>query len=313
MNLLTSLKAKALRAFFDHVVLKKPGYAVAAPQAFFDEERLIPTPAGEMRVLLHWPTAAKSAQGKLPVVMMIHGGGFLFGLPEHEAVFCRRLAQEVGCLVVNPDYARTPQHPFPKALHQCHGLLAWIADQAGTLGIDPERIAVGGHSAGGNLTAGVVALAKAKGYPKICFQVLDYPFLDAATPPAEKTFHIAKPLITPGLAALFNDCYVQHGQPLHDPWISPMFAEPADLRGQPPALVITAEQDLLRDEAEIYVDKLRAAGVPVRHELFAGVDHAFTHIGPKAAADAAWQLIHESLRQAFRGAATPPGRIVDSL
>lgn len=299
MNLKTRISAKLLRFFFDNVVLKKKNYPMETAKSFREEERRVPTSEGPVRTLFHWPVAASGRQERLPVMVMIHGGGFVFGQPEHEAEFCRRMAKNVGCLVVNPDYSRAPEHAFPTALHQCYGLVSWLADNAESLGIDPDRIAVGGHSAGGTLAAGVVAMAVKRGHPRICFQVLDYPFLDAATPPAEKTFHIPKPLITPGLAGLFNRCYLAEGQDAKHPLASPFFATTESLRGHPPTLVITAEQDLLRDEADGYAEKLKAAGVDVRHEIFANVDHAFTHIGPKPAADAAWQLIEECLAGAF--------------
>lgn len=299
MNLKTRISAKLLRFFFDNVVLKKKNYPMETAKRFQEEERRIATSEGQVRTLFHWPVETGEKRERLPVMVMIHGGGFVFGQPEHESEFCRRMAENVGCLVVNPDYARAPEHVFPKALHQCYELVSWLADHADTLGIDPARIAVGGHSAGGTLAAGVVAMAVKMGHPKICFQILDYPFLDAATPPGEKTFHIPKPLINPGLADLFNRCYLADGQNPRDPLASPLFAHPDSLKGHPPTLVITAEQDLLRDEADSYAAKLKAAGVDVHHEIFPGVDHAFTHIGPKRAADEAWRLMEQKLTAAF--------------
>jgi acetyl esterase len=286
-------------------VLRKAGYALDnVPAIFKDEERIVPTPQGDMRTLFHWPAKANGAGTPLPVLVMFHGGGFVFGLPEHEAAFCRRIAQNVGCVVINPDYVRSPEHPFPAAAHQCYELVAWVAREAAALGIDPARIAVGGHSAGGNLATVVAAQALAKGFPKICLQILDYPFLDAAMAPWKKPFPIPKPLITPELADLFNRCYMPKGANARDPLVSPVHSELAALSGHPPALVITAEHDLLRDEADKYAKMLQQAGVKVRHEVFAGVDHAFTHIGPKASADAAWGLMEECLLQSFSSETT---------
>ena len=297
MNLRIRLFAKLLRFVFDRFVLTRIGYEVdGCPQEFKDEERTIPTADGPVRALFHWPARH---DGTLPVLVNIHGGGFVFGLPEHDAVFCRRIAANVQCLVVNLDYARSPEHPFPKALHQCWGAVTWLADNAATLGIDTGRIAVGGHSAGGNLTAGVAAMAKDRGYPKLCLQILDYPFVDAHTSPQQKIARTGKPLLTPKLMELFNTCYLHDANLSSSPQVSPLLTPAEELAGQAPALVITAEYDRLRDEADAYAGKLKQAGVPVRHQVFQGVDHAFTHIGPKSPADSAWRLMEECLRQSF--------------
>jgi acetyl esterase len=300
MNWKIRLKATAWRFFFERIVMRKPAYQVdGIPEAVKDEERLIPTPQGKTRTLFHWPPKVQQADGPLPALVLIHGGGFIFGLPEHEAAYCQRIANNVGCVVINPDYVRAPEYPFPHAIHQCYELVAWLAREAKSLGIDPGRIAVGGHSAGGNLATGVAAQALAKGFPKICFQILDYPFLDGSVDAWDKPLPIPKPVISPELASLFNSCYMPKGTDLRDPLLSPVCSDLAALAGHPPALVITAENDVLREEADRYADMLRKAGVQVRHEVFPGVDHAFTHNGPKQSADAAWRLIEEYVRDAF--------------
>jgi len=298
MSILRRWKAKAVRFVFDHFILTKIGYPVDGLGESRDEERILPTTAGPVRALIHRP--AKGEGAALPVFVNIHGGGFVFGLPEHDAVFCRRIAARVGCVVVNLDYARAPEHPFPVAPDQCYAAVDWLAEHAAELGIDAGRIAVGGHSAGGNLTAHVVAEAKARGGPKICLQILDYPYTDAATPTTAKQARIAKPLLTPGLMNLFNDCYLPRPAQATNPRVSPLLAPLESLRGLPPALVITAEYDVLRDEGDAYAARLMEAGVAVRHEVYPGADHAFTHIGPKAPADAAWALMEDCLRQAFQ-------------
>ncbi|MBI5899995.1 MAG: alpha/beta hydrolase [Rhodocyclales bacterium] len=296
MSILRLWKARAVRFVFDRFILPRIGYDVDGLGETCDEERILPTATGPVRALIHRPGRDS---GPLPLFVNIHGGGFVFGLPEHDAVFCRRIAARVGCVVANLDYARAPEHPFPVAPDQCYAAVAWLAEHAAELGIDASRIAVGGHSAGGNLTAYVVAQAKARGGPDIRFQVLDYPFTDARTDPAAKRVRTDKPLLKPGLMNLFNACYVPP-ELAGDPRVSPLFAPLDELRGQPPALVITAEYDALRDEGDAYAARLREAGVPVRHEVFPGVDHVFTHVGPKAQADAAWALMEDCLRQAFR-------------
>ncbi|MBN1005622.1 alpha/beta hydrolase [Amphritea pacifica] len=300
MNWKIRFKAKALRFFIDRIVMRKPAYQIdGVPETAHDEELMIPTPQGETRTLFHWPAKARNTDSPLPALVLIHGGGFVFGLPEHETPFCQRLANNTGCVVINPDYVLSPEYPFPHAIHQCYELVAWVAREATSMGIDPQRIAVGGHSAGGNLATGVAAQALARGFPNICFQILDYPFLDGSVDARNKPLPIPKPVITPELATLFNSCYMPEGTNLRDPLLSPVCAALDDLAGHPPALVITAENDVLREEADRYADMLRRAGVPVRHVVFPGVDHAFTHNGPKPSADAAWQLIEDYVRAAF--------------
>jgi acetyl esterase len=305
MNWQVAFKAKALRFFFDHIAARKPGYVVDGVPARHDDTWLeVPTAHGTVRTLVHRPVGSAAAGGgPLPVVMLIHGGGFVFGRPQNEALFCRRLAHNVGCAVINPAYALAPEHPFPTATLQCDGVLEWVAHHAASLGLDARRMAVAGHSAGGNLATVTAAQAVKKGFPKLCLQILDYPFLDGHTPPEKKTSPIAQPMINPGLAGFFNGCYMPSGTPLRDPLLSPVYADAVDLAGHPPVLMITAEYDTLRGEAERYVARLREAGVPVRHEMFEGVDHSFTHTGPKTAADAAWRLMEQALTEAFASAA----------
>lgn len=291
------LQAKLIRFVFDRFILPKIGYPVDGLGETRDEERTAATAAGPVRMLIHRPAHVERA---LPVFVNIHGGGFVFGRPEHDAVFCRRIAARVGCVVVNLDYARAPEHPFPTAPEQCYAAVAWIAEHGAELGVDPTRIAIGGHSAGGNITAFIAAQAKTRGGPKICFQILDYPYVDARTDPALKHKRIKKPLLTPGLMKLFNACYLVRPEQAGDVRVSPLYAPLEDLRGQPPALVITAENDVLRDEGDAYAARLKEAGVEVRHQVFPGVDHVFTHTGPKASADAAWALMEECLGKAFQ-------------
>lgn len=303
MNFSTRLKALLMRTFFDRVVMRKPAYPIdGVPPDAVDTRVRIPTAQGETYALIHQPPGATAGDAPRPAVVLFHGGGFVFGLPQHEAAFCRRLASELNCIVVNPAYALSPEHSFPTAVHQCYEIVAWVARQARSLGIDSQRLAVGGHSAGGNLATGVVNQAVAKGFPHICYQLLDYPFLDATVAPEDKHSPIANPLIEPKLANLFNSCYIPADTALDHYLLSPVYTPQSLLARHPPTLVITAEHDTLRAEAEHYADRLRQAGVAVEHRRFSGVDHAFTHNGPKAAADEAWQLMAERLRQAFQTA-----------
>jgi acetyl esterase len=236
----------------------------------------------------------------LPVYLNLHGGGFVAGVPEHDDSYCRRLAHNLGCLVVNLDYVLAPEHPFPAGLQQSFAVLEWLAEQAVTLGIDPQRIAVGGHSAGGNLATGVASLARGHQRLRVVHQLIDYAALDASQDPALKHSSLDQPLLRPGLMRFFNSCYLSDPAQVLNPLASPLLATVDQLRGMPPATLITAEYDVLRGEGEAYAEKLRQAGVPVSERMFAGCDHMFTHMGPDDSAEQAWQLIEDGLRGAFR-------------
>ncbi|WP_322982109.1 alpha/beta hydrolase [Pseudomonas sp. C11] len=296
MKLVQTLAAKLLRAFAKRMkssfVYARADYPLQARQT-----RYIDTPQGRARALFYWPLAG--SQQPRPVYLNLHGGGFVAGVPEHDDSYCQRLAHNLGCLVVNLDYVLAPEHPFPAGLNQCFAVLEWLADNATELGIDPWRMAVGGHSAGGNLTAGVAALARNHQRLRVVHQVIDYAALDLAAPAEGKTSALAKPLLRPGLMGFFNRCYLRDPAQALDPLASPALAAVEQLRGLPPATLITAEYDVLRAEGQAYAAKLREAGVAVQERMFVGCDHMFTHLGPDDSAEQAWQLIEDSLRGAF--------------
>lgn len=297
MKLLQTLKAKLLRAFAKRMKGKFTYDAAQYPLRKVAEE-FIPTPWGAARALFYWPNT-QSAQ-PLPVYLNLHGGGFVAGVPEHDDSYCRRLAHNLGCLVVNVDYVLAPEHPFPAGLRQSFAVLEWLAEQAATLGIDPQRIAVGGHSAGGNLATGVASLARGHQRLRVVHQVIDYAVLDLTQDPGAKLSTIDKPLLGAGLVRFFNSCYLSDAAQARDLLVSPLLATVDELRGMPPTTLITAEYDILRAEGEAYAEKLRQAGVAVSERMFAGCDHMFTHLGPDDSAEQAWQLIEDSLREAFQ-------------
>jgi len=226
-----------------------------------------------------------------------HGGGFVIRHPEADDHLCRYLAAHAGCVVVNVDYDVAPQRPFPVATTQAYEVTAWVAGHGEEQGWDGSRVAVGGNSAGGNLAAGVCLAARDRGEFTPLLQVLAYPPLDLSVDPGEKRARTDKPLITPQLARLFDASYVPDATRRADPLVSPLRAE--DHSRLPPALVIIAEQDLLRDEEEAYVRALADAGVPVTCRLLEGADHAFTHRGPVPQALETFALIADSLTAAL--------------
>jgi len=286
MAKMTRMAARARKAF---AAQQRALPRADVPVKVFAEYE-VPTRAGDTRVLFYSPGGRA-----LPVFVNIHGGGFVMGSAGDDDVYCRRLANAAGCAVANVDYRLAPEHKFPVALEECYDVVRWVHDGAAALGVDPARIAVGGHSAGGNLAAAICLLARARREFAAVFQVLDYPPLDLTIDPYGQDSR--DELLSPKARVFFNDCYFNTPEDARNPLVSPLLA--GDLAGLPPALVIAAEYDPLRNDGERYARRLAAAGVDATYRLFAGCSHAFTHFGPAAAADEAWNLIAAKLREAF--------------
>ena len=221
---------------------------------------------------LYTPVAAGGEA--LPVLVYFHGGAFVAGdLETHDAA-CRILAAESGLRVVAVDYRLAPEHRFPSAVEDAHAAVCWIEENAPTLGIDPNRIAVGGDSAGGNLAAVVCQMAKEQDGPHIAFQLLQYPvtqFGESFT--STRTYAEGYGLDKDVLDWCY-DKYLPLGADLTDVRLSPLGA--AELRGLPPAYVMLAECDMLHDEGLAYAERLRAAQVPVTVADYPGLIHGFT-------------------------------------
>ncbi|MFD5007389.1 alpha/beta hydrolase [Streptomyces mutabilis] len=256
----------------------------------------VPTDSGSVPCTVYEPRPEPGSQPP-PVFLNLHGGGFVMRHPEQDDHICRYLAANAGCVVVNPDYDTAPQHPFPTAPRQAYGVWQWLVAHSAAQGWDGTRMAVGGHSAGGSLAAGVARQARDNGTVAPLLQILDYPSTDLVKDPATKRARTDKPMISARQASLFNNVYVPRTADRLDPLASPGLAD--DLEGLAPALVITAEYDSLRDEADDYARALAAAGVPVTHRVMEGVDHIFTHHGPADAAKEALELMARSLRTVF--------------
>jgi acetyl esterase len=260
------------------------------------QEQYVPTSAGSTRLMIYVPRAGDAEN--LPVYINLHGGGFVLGFAEVDDPYCRRIAEEAGCIVVNVDYVLAPECPFPSAVMECYDVAQFIASTPGWMRIDPARIAIGGHSAGGNLAAAVCLLARERGRPKLVLQIIDCAVLDLATSPKAKQKDPSQPTDLADLGELYNAWYLPSAADAHNPLASPLLAP--DLAGLPPALVITAEGDLLREEGEAYAGRLRTAHVDVLSKTYPSCGHGFTHSGPKEAAEDAWRLICSRLREAFR-------------
>lgn len=233
------------------------------------EERRSPGPAGAIPLRLYYP----EAPGPLPVTLYFHGGGWvLCNLDTHDTV-CRRLANAAQCLVVSVDYRLAPEHPFPAAVEDSWAATQWVAANAGTLGGDPTRVAVAGDSAGGNLATVVALLARDAGRPKLAFQLLVAPVIDYLPDNPSYRDNGEGFLLTRAFMAWFFRHYLQRRQDTQDWRAVPALAP--SVAGLPPAMVLTAEYDPLRDEGEAWARRLAAAGVPTTHRRFEGTIHQF--------------------------------------
>ncbi len=264
------------------------------PEPVYEVAELkITGPSGELPLRLYRPASERP----LPALVYFFGGGWVLGTIDTADGVCRRLANACGALVVVVGYRLAPEHPFPAAIDDCYTTVRWVAEHAGEIGADPARLAVGGDSAGGNLAAGVALRARADG-PALAGQLLVYPNTDQLAD--DQSMRAADDRF------LFNrhsvDWYRQHylanpGDAAH-PLASPLRAE--SLAGLPPALVITAEYDPLRDQGEAYARRLADEGVPVELSRYRGMAHGFfTMIGTLGASRAAIAQAASRLRAWF--------------
>ncbi|WP_328745482.1 alpha/beta hydrolase [Streptomyces sp. NBC_00285] len=255
----------------------------------------VETGAGPVTCTVYRPPATTGDPA--PVYVNFHGGGFVIARPEQDDHICRYIAATAGCVVINVDYSVAPQRQFPVPVTQAYDVTAWVVENGAAGGWDGSRLAVGGHSAGASLTAAVCRLARERGTFSPRLQILDSGPFDQVADPATKRSLIAKPLLTPTLMRIFTAAYVPDPADRAHPLVSPALAD--DLTGLPPALVVTAENDRLRDEGDAYAKALEAAGVPVTHRTFEGVDHYFTHTGPAPAGKEAIHLMATTVRAAL--------------
>jgi acetyl esterase len=235
----------------------------------------------------------------LPVLVFFHGGGWVVGNVESHDTMCRHLANRAGCAVVSVDYRLAPEHKFPAAVDDCFTATAWVAGNAAALGIDPGRLAVGGDSAGGNLAAVVSLMARDKGAPRISYQLLIYPAMDAAMRHDSINRFAEGYVLTRATMRWFYEQYLRAAHDAADWRASPLLA--TDLGDLPPAFVLTAGYDPLSDEGDAYAERLAAAGVPVTHRRFPGQVHGFAMNGKIIrAADKALDDAAAALKAAWR-------------
>ncbi len=266
----------------------------AGPQVAIVEDRALPGPGGDIRIRIYTP----EGRAPFPVLIYFHGGGWVIGDIESSDPLCRNLANAAGCIVVSVDYRLAPEHPFPAAADDAFQAVLWIAAHASSFGGDASRIAVCGDSAGGNLAAVVSLMARDRGKPALKFQLLIYPVVDAAGDTPSYRENADGYFLTRDAMKWFWNHYAPGEADRSHPYASPLRA--GSFAGLPPALVITAEFDPLRDEGERYAGRMRDAGVSVQLLRYDGMIHGFFTMG--AAIDQAQSAMRQAaaaLRAAF--------------
>jgi acetyl esterase len=240
--------------------------------------------------------------GRLPVIAYLHGGGWILGNERTHDRLIRELAIGAGAAVVFVKYTPSPEARYPTPLEEAYAAIEHVARYGAEIGLDPARLAVAGDSVGGNMAAVTALLAKARSGPKIRLQALFYPVTDARFDTASYRRFAKGPWLTRKAMKWFFDAYAPRKADRKKPEVSPLRASIEQLRGLPPALVITDENDVLRDEGEAYAHKLMRAGVRVKAVRVLGTIHDFMMLEPLASTPAvrvAIALASEELRKAL--------------
>ncbi|MBU3870734.1 alpha/beta hydrolase [Streptomyces sp. 4503] len=232
-------------------------------------------PVGPSRLLGFWTVRPAGAPGILPALLYLHGGRWALGDAQTHARLISELVIGAGVCAVVPEYRRAPEARYPVALEECYALLTWAVSHADELALDPGRLAVAGDCAGATLAAAVTMLAKNRHGPRIGAQLLYYPLTDArCDSPSQRQFATGYLLTRRALRAYWAR-YVADPARRTEPTAAPLRARPEELAGLPPALVVTAEADVARDEGESYARRLSEAGVEALSLRFLGTIHDF--------------------------------------
>lgn len=268
------------RSDFGDVATSRAGLAalIAPMHAHVDtsgmtiEDRDVPGPDGDppVPVRVYTPSGAAPTGGR-PALLDIHGGGFVVGDIEMEHGIAAAITRELGAVVVVVDYRLAPEHPFPAGVEDCYAALSWLHAESAVLGVDPARIAVGGQSAGGGLSAATALLARDRGGPPLCFQFLGIPELDHRLETTSMRTFVDTPMWHRANAELSWSYYLGPEPGEISPYASPALAK--DLAGLPPAYVTTMEFDPLRDEGILYALRMMEAGVSVELHSYPGTFH----------------------------------------
>ncbi|MEZ5945439.1 MAG: alpha/beta hydrolase [Hyphomonas sp.] len=258
--------------------------------------------AGQRKARLYTPLGAGIAPG--PGILFFHGGGFVIGDLDSHDMLCRRLAEGARCRVLSVDYRLAPEHKFPAAHDDALAVWRWVQENAAKVGMDAERLAVSGDSAGGNLSAYLAQEMNRTGGPAPAFQLLLYPlvqFADIRTkkmPVQESGFFISA-----NLFEFFRDSYIGEEAERMDLRVSPLFSPPEAFRGLPPAHFVLCGWDPLHDEGLAYADKMASFGVPVTVREYPGMVHGFMNL----------TALSEAIRTAIRDAGQVTGRALGSI
>ncbi|MFI0421295.1 alpha/beta hydrolase [Spongiactinospora sp. 9N601] len=266
---------------------------VAKPEVDEEWVTLAGGPTGSVQARIVKP---QGATGPLPVIIYIHGAGWVFGNAHTHDRLVRELAIGTGAAVVFPEYDRSPEARYPVAIEQNYAVARWVAAEGAASGLDATRIAVAGDSVGGNMAIALTLMAKQRGdLPPLRAQVLFYPVTDAAFDTGSYQQFAEGYFLRRDGMQWFWDQYTTDPAQRAEITASPLRATHDELAGLPPALVITAEADVLRDEGEAYAAKLRQAGVPVTATRYAGVIHDFVMLNALRETNAAQAAIDQAI------------------
>ena len=247
------------------------------PELTSVEPLAIPAPHGAIPARIYMPKTLKKANGLASCMVFFHGGGWVIGDLDSHDVVCRKLADEGQLVIISVDYRRAPEHKFPAAVDDAVTATKWVAENSKQLGVAASRLVVGGDSAGGNLAAVVAIAARDGNGPAIAGQVLIYPATDFAMTHPSHSDPETSILLTHAVIRWFRDHYLNGAADVHDWRASPARAK--TLIGLPPAYVLTAGADPLRDEGDEYAQRLKEAGVPLTYRHFSGQFHGFFTMG----------------------------------
>jgi acetyl esterase/lipase len=252
----------------------------------------VPAEVGEVDVRIVRPP---DAEGTLPVILYMHGGGWVLGNAGTHDRLVRELAVGTGAAVAFVEYDRSPEAHYPVAIEQGYAVAQWIVDKGAAHQLDPERMAVAGESVGGCMTAALALMAGDRGDVRFVQQSMWYPVTDAAMDTGSYEQFAEGYFLTAKTMAWFWDAYLPDVEQRSEPYASPLRSSDEQLAGLPPAFVIVDEADVLRDEGEAYAARLRAAGVEVTTVRYDGITHDFMMLNPLSATHATRAAVAQAI------------------